>query len=64
LGRVFHGKYALLDRQSGSLYAVLQMKFGEDFLEAGVRPIPFSSRENIVEAYYNALSGARPLCRL
>ncbi len=32
-GRVFHGKYALLDSQSRSLYAVLEMKFSEDAFE-------------------------------
>ena len=32
-GRVFHGKYALLDRQSRGLYTVLEMKFSEDTFE-------------------------------
>jgi hypothetical protein len=33
LGRVFHSKHTLLDRQSRSLYAVLEMKFSEDAFE-------------------------------
>jgi hypothetical protein len=41
----FYGKYALLDCQSTSFYGFLEMKFGEDFLEAGVRSIAFSQPE-------------------